>query len=73
MIIVKKYLLISLKSILTFENSILFKKICLGLVCERSSLNENFVKRKIFKNLKPELVETREPPIITSIRNMKLF
>ena len=65
---VKKYLFISLTSILAFENKTLFRITCLGLACDKSSLKENFVKRYIFKNLIPELVETREPPIITKIK-----
>tara|TARA_B100000929_G_scaffold278823_1_gene255362 strand:+ start:502 stop:891 length:390 start_codon:yes stop_codon:yes gene_type:complete len=72
-ITVKKYLFISLKPILTFENKTLFKSTCFGFECETSSLNENFVKRNIFKNLKPELVETRDPPIMIKIRNIKLL
>tara|TARA_B100000683_G_C12164508_1_gene421523 strand:+ start:374 stop:565 length:192 start_codon:yes stop_codon:yes gene_type:complete len=36
-------------------------------------LNENLVNKKIFRNLKPELVDTRDPPTIIKIRKMKLF
>ena len=72
-ITVKKYLFISCISIFTFENNTLFKSTCFGFECETSSLNENLVKRNILKNLKPELVETNDPPIITSTRNIKLF
>ena len=72
-ITVKKYLFISFRSILTFENKTLFKITCLGLECETNSFSENFVKRYIFKNLNPELVETKDPPTITRIRNIKLF
>ena len=32
---------------------------------------EYFVKEYIFKNLKPELVEKKDPPIITKIKNIK--
>ena len=70
-ITVKKYLLISIKLIFTFENKTLFKSTCFGLECETNSFNENFVKRNIFKNLNPELVETNDPPIIIKIRNIK--
>ena len=70
-ITVKKYLFISSMLILTFENRTLFKRICLGLECETSSFSENLVKRNILKNLKPELVETNDPPIITIIKNIK--
>tara|TARA_B100001123_G_C14809671_1_gene827787 strand:+ start:349 stop:615 length:267 start_codon:yes stop_codon:yes gene_type:complete len=43
------------------------------LECETNSLNENLHKRKILKNLKPELVETSDPPIITKIKKIKLL
>ena len=46
---------------------------CLGFACETNSLKENLVKRNIFKNLNPELVETNDPPIIIKIRNKKLM
>ena len=72
-ITVKKYLFISSKLIFPLENNTLFKSTCLGFECETSSLNENLVNKNIFKNLRPELVETNEPPIITKIRNIKLF
>ena len=68
---VKKYLFISFRSILTFENKTLFKSTCFGFECETNSFNENFVKRNIFKNLIPEEVEKNEPPIITNIKNIK--
>ena len=66
--IVKKYLLISLKSKLILENNNLFIKTFLGLLKDKIWLNEYFVSEYIFKNLKPELVEKKDPPIITSIR-----
>ena len=66
--IVKKYLLISLKSKLILENNNLFIKTFLGLLKDKIWLNEYFVNEYIFKNLKPELVEKKDPPIITSIR-----
>ena len=72
-ITVKKYLFISLKSIFVFENNILLRMMCLGFECESNSLNENFVKRQIFKNLNPELVDTRDPPIMTKSKKIKLF
>ena len=67
-IIVKKYLLISLKSKLILENNNLFIKTFLGLLKDKIWLNEYLVNEYIFKNLKPELVEKKDPPIITSIR-----
>ena len=66
--IVKKYLLISLKSKLILENNNLFIKTFLGLLKDKIWLNEYLVNEYIFKNLKPELVEKKDPPIITSIR-----
>ena len=66
--IVKKYLLISLKSKLILENNNLFIKTFLGLLKDKIWLNEYFVNEYIFKNLKPELVEKKDPPIITIIR-----
>ena len=71
-ITVKKYLLISLESIFTFENSTLFRSICFGFAWDTNSFNENFVNIYIFKNLIPELVETKDPPIIIKIRKIKL-
>tara|TARA_Y100000741_G_C17965898_1_gene441824 strand:- start:249 stop:434 length:186 start_codon:yes stop_codon:yes gene_type:complete len=32
---------------------------------------ENFIRVNIFKNLMPELVEKKDPPIITKIKNKK--
>ena len=66
--IVKKYLLISLKSKLILKNNNLFIKTFLGLLKDKIWLNEYFVNEYTFKNLKPELVEKKDPPIITSIR-----
>ena len=68
--IAKKYFVISDRFIFLSKKLILFVKICLGLVWERSSLIENFVKLNNLKNLKPELVEKKEPPIITKIKNI---
>ena len=66
--IVKKYLLISLKSKLILENTNLFIKTFFGLLKDKSWFIEYLVKEYIFKNLNPELVEKKEPPIITKIR-----
>ena len=66
--IVKKYLFISLVSKLILANINLFIKIFFGLLKERIWLNEYLVKEYIFKNLKPELVEKKEPPIKTRIK-----
>ena len=69
--IVRKYLFISFKLKLILENINLFIKIFFGLVNDRIWLNEYFVNEYIFKNLNPELVEKKEPPIITSIKYIK--
>ena len=41
----------------------------MGLEYERISFIEYLNKKKIFKNLIPELVEKKEPPIITTNKN----
>ena len=64
--IVKKYLFISFVSKLILEKTSLFINTFLGLLKERIWLIEYLVKEYIFKNLKPELVEKKDPPIITS-------
>ena len=69
--IVKKYLFISLKSKLIFVNISLFIKIFLGLLNDNIWFNEYLNKEYILINLKPELVEKKEPPIITKIKNIK--
>ena len=66
--IVKKYLFISFVSKFILEKISLFIKTFFGLLKERIWLIEYFVKEYIFKNLKPELDEKNEPPIITKIR-----
>ena len=64
--IVKKYLFISLMSKLILEKTNLFINTFLGLLKERIWLIEYLVKEYIFKNLKPELVEKKDPPITTN-------
>ena len=63
---VKKYLLISFVSKLILEKISLFINTLFGLLKERIWLIEYLVKEYTFKNLKPELVEKKDPPIITS-------
>ena len=70
--IVKKYLLISLKSKLILANINLFIKIFLGLLNDKIWLMEYLNNEKILINLKPELVEKKDPPIITKIKNIKV-
>ena len=65
---VKKYLFISLILILMLENNNLFIKTFLGRLNERIWFNEYLVNEYIFKNLNPEPVEKKEPPIITNIK-----
>ena len=65
---VKKYLLISLKSKLILENINLFINTFLGRLKDSIWFKEYLVNEYIFKNLKPELVEKKEPPIITKIK-----
>ena len=67
-IIVKKYLLISLKSKLILEKNNLFINTFLGLLKDNIWFKEYFVNEYNFKNLKPELVEKKDPPIITKIK-----
>ena len=64
--IVKKYLFISAVSKLILEKTNLFINTFFGRLKERIWLIEYLVKEYIFKNLKPELVEKKDPPIITS-------
>ena len=64
--IVKKYLFISFVSKFILEKTSLFIKTFFGLLKERIWLIEYLVKEYIFKNLKPELVEKKDPPMITS-------
>ena len=72
-IIVKKYLLISLKSKLMLVNINLFIKTFLGLLNDKIWLIEYLNKEYILINLRPELVEKKEPPIITKIKKTKLM
>ena len=42
-----------------------------GLECETNSLIENLNNKNNLKNLMPELVEKKEPPIIIKIKKIK--
>ena len=64
----KKYLLTSSSLKFILKKGFLLRKTFLGFACEIKLFIENLNKIKIFKNLIPELVETREPPIITKIK-----
>ena len=52
------------------ENNNLFINTFLGLALEIISLMENLNKDNNFKNLKPELVEKKDPPTIIKIINI---
>ena len=65
----KKYLSISSFSVFSFINVTLLEYIWFGLVCDRRLFIEYFIKVKTLITLIPELVEKKEPPIITKIRN----
>ena len=67
-IIVKKYLFISLKSKFIFVNISLFVKTFFGLLNDKIWFNEYLNSEYIFINLRPELVEKNDPPIITNKR-----
>ena len=65
----KKYLLISSFSVFSFIKVTLLEYIWFGLVCDRRLFKENLIKVNTLITLIPELVEKKEPPIITNIRN----
>ena len=67
----KKYLLISLWFRFLLEKISLLTNTCLGLAWERSSFKEYLINECILINLIPELVEKKEPPIITSNKKTK--
>ena len=69
--IVKKYLFISWKLKLILVNINLFIKTFFGLLKDKIWFIEYLNKEYIFINLKPELVEKKEPPIITNIKNTR--
>ena len=64
--IVKKYLFISFSWTLILEKTNLFINTFFGRLNDKIWFIEYLVKEYIFKNLKPELVEKKEPPTITS-------
>ena len=66
----KKYLFISFCSILESINWNFLLNILLGLELERISFIEYLNKKNIFKNLRPELVEKKDPPITTRIKKI---
>ena len=67
----KKYLLISPIFIFVSREKFLLTKILFGLTCEIKLFIENLNKEKSFKKRIPELVEKKEPPIITKIKKIK--
>ena len=56
---------------LKLKNGSLFVKRLFGLEWETNSLIENLNNKNNLKNLIPELVEKKEPPIIIKIKNIK--
>ena len=64
----KKYLLISLKLKLISVNNNLLIKTFFGLLKDKIWFNEYLKSEYILINLIPELVEKKEPPIITKIK-----
>ena len=52
------------------KKSNLFINRLFGLECETSSFIENLNNKNNLKNLIPELVEKKDPPIIINIKNM---
>ena len=71
-IIVKKYLFISSKSKLILVNINLFIKIFFGRLKERIWFIEYLNNEYNLINLNPELVEKKDPPIITNIKKIKV-
>ena len=66
----KKYLLTSFFSKVKFKNMCLFRRIFFGLKCDIKSFIENLNNEYNLKNLIPELVEKKDPPIIVSIKKI---
>ena len=69
---VRKYLLISLKSKFILVNISLFINIFLGLLKDKIWFIEYLNNEYILINLKPELVEKKEPPMITKIKKINV-
>ena len=67
----KKYLFISEISVFEFIKDTLFEYIWFGLVWDNKLFNENLIKLINLITLIPELVEKKEPPMMTSIKNKK--
>ena len=74
-IIAKKYLFISSFSVVVLVKETLFKYIWFGFVWDKTLFAENLIRLKTFITRKPELVEKKDPPIITKIKktNVKSF
>ena len=68
--IVRKYLLISSTSKLILVKINLFIKTFLGRLNDKIWLREYLKREQILINLKPELVEKKDPPIITKTKNI---
>ena len=57
-------------AIVLSENHNLLVNIFFGFALDTISFMENLNKDNSFKNLRPELVEKKEPPIIINIKNI---
>ena len=68
----KKYLFIIILSKLISEKGSLLTETFLGLTCEIKFCKENLNNIYNFKNLIPELVEKKDPPIMTKIKKIKV-
>ena len=66
--IVKKYLFISSRLKFIFVNISLFIKTFFGLLKDKIWFKENLKSEYTLMNLNPELVEKKEPPMITNIK-----
>ena len=52
------------------EKANLLIKTCFGFACESNSFKEKLISECIFITLIPELVEKKDPPIITNIKKI---
>ena len=66
-----KYLWKSLLEKLKLKKGSLFINKLFGFECETNSLIENLNNKNNLKNLMPELVEKKDPPIIIKIKKIK--
>ncbi len=70
---VKKYFSFSGLVVKNSVNKTLFLNIWFGFECDSNSFTENLISEYTFTNLSPELVEKKDPPIITRSKKIKLM